>query len=148
LAILAVAFGLPKYKEWFTGWYDGYYDGVGDVCMESITAYWYNNGTNPWRCAHALDCIIGNTTGSAMQEMSSTLVLLGMTPTILSQLGPKLSESSMLSFQRPFLSFLLSMGAPTVNLGRIFSYDNPFAALETAVQGQPLLRGPLHSKSL
>jgi hypothetical protein len=54
----------------------------------------------------------------------------------------------MLSFQRPFLSFLLSMGVPTVNPGRIFSYEDPFTALKVAVQGQPLLRSPSHSKSL
>jgi hypothetical protein len=134
----ATAFGPLKYKEWFNGWRDGYY--VGEQCLDQIATYWNNNGTFPYRCQVALDCIIENTSGSAMQEMSSSLVLLGLTPTILSQLGPKLSESSMLSYQRPVLSFLLSMGAPTVSPGRIFSYDDPFGALETVVKGQPLLR--------
>jgi hypothetical protein len=141
-----LAFGPPKYKEWFKGWQEGYY--VGELCTQQITTSWDNNGTDQWRCQLALDCIIGNTSGSAMQEMSSSLVLLGLTPTILSQLGPKLSESSMLSYQRPLLSFLLSMGAPTVNPGRIFSYDDPFTALKTAVAGQPLLRSPSHSNRL
>jgi hypothetical protein len=146
LEATALGFGPPKYKEWFKGWYDGY--DVTEICTKQITTYWDNNGTDPWRCQLALDCIIENTSGSAMQEMSSSLVLLGLTPTILSWLGPKLSESSMLSYQRPLLSFLLSMGAPTVNLGRIFSYDDPFAALKRAVKGQPLLRSSTHSNRL
>ena len=80
------AFGLGKYKERFTGWRDGYF--VDIVCAKQIGAYWAENGTFLWRHQRALDCIINNTSGSALQEMSSSLVLLGLTPTMLSQLGP------------------------------------------------------------
>jgi hypothetical protein len=133
---LAVAFGPPKYQLWFQGWRDGYY--VGNICAEQIGTYWAGNSTSPWTCQLALDCIIGNTSGSALQEMSSSLVLLGLTPTMLSQLGPKLSESSMLSYRRPGLSFLLSMGAPTVFPGRIFTYKSPFQTLKAVVKDQPV----------
>lgn len=130
------AFGPPKYKLWFQGWLDGYY--VGNICTQQISTYWAGNGTSPWTCQLALDCIIGNTSGSALQEMASSLVLLGLTPTMLSQLGPKLSESSMLSYRRPGLSFLLSMGAPTVFPTRIFTYESPFETLKAVVKDQPL----------
>jgi len=133
---LVHALGPPKYKLWFQGWLDGYY--VGNICAGQIGTYWAGNSTSPWTCQLALDCIIGNTSGSALQEMSSSLVLLGLTPTMLSQLGPKLSESSMLSYRRPGLSFLLSMGAPTVFPGRIFTYESPFETLKAVVKDQPL----------
>jgi hypothetical protein len=131
------AFGPKKFKQWFPQWQHSYY--VGDACAAQIGTYWADNGTFPWRCQAALDCIIGNTSGSAMQEMSSSMVLLGLTPTMLSQLGPKLSESSMLAYRRPGLSFLLSMGSPTVFPSRIFQYDAPLKALKTVVKNQPLL---------
>jgi hypothetical protein len=135
---LAAAFGPPKYQLWFQGWRNGYY--VGNICAEQIGTYWAGNSTSPWTCQLALDCIIGNTSGSALQEMASSLVLLGMTPTMLSQLGPKLSESSMLSYRRPGLSFLLSMGAPTVFPGRIFTYESPFETLKAVVKDEPIQR--------
>lgn len=135
---LVAAFGPLKYRLWFRGWRDGYY--VGDICAKQIGTYWANNSTSPWTCQLALDCIIGNTSGSALQEMASSLVVLGLTPTMLSQLGPKLSESSMLSYRRPGLSFLLSMGAPTVFPGRIFTYESPFETLKVAFKDQPVQR--------
>ena len=46
----------------------------------------------------------------------------------------------MLFYQRPGLSLLLSMEAPTVCSGRIFSYDSPFSTLRVDVEDRPLLR--------
>jgi hypothetical protein len=132
----AKAFGPKKFKLWFTNWREAYI--VGDECAAEIGTYWAGNSTFPWRCQAAIDCIIGNLSGSALQEMSSSLVLLGLTPTMLSQMGLRLSESSMLSYRRPVLSFLLSMGSPTVFLSRIFQYDAPVNALKKVVRGQPV----------
>ena len=46
-------------------------------------------------------------------------------PTLLASLGPRIAEISLLSTHRPFLTFLLSIGAPSVWPTRIFNYDDP-----------------------
>jgi hypothetical protein len=129
------AFGPKKFQQWFPHWQSAYE--IGGVCAGEIGTYWADNSTIPWRCQAAIDCIIGNLSGSALQEMSSSLFVLGLTPAILSQLGLRLSESSMLSYRRPGLSFLLSMGSPAVFLSRIFQYDAPLSALKRVVRDQP-----------
>lgn len=61
--------------------------------------------------------------------MAAASVLLGLTPTILSNLGPTIAEIALLSSQRPLLSLLLSMGAPVTYPSRFLEFKNPFDLL-------------------
>ena len=56
-----------------------------------------------------------------------------MQPTLLASLGPRIAEISLLSTHRPFLSFLLSLGAPAVWPTRVFTYDDPAECLGSGV---------------
>lgn len=71
------------------------------------------------------DCILSTLYESSKANMAAASVLLGLTPTILASLGPTISEIALLSSRRPFLSLLLSMGAPVTYESRFLRFDNP-----------------------
>ncbi|KAJ5169006.1 uncharacterized protein N7482_004600 [Penicillium canariense] len=71
--------------------------------------------------------------------LSTSLVILGLTPTLLSNLGPTIAESSTLSSQRPLLSWLLSFGAPAVMMCRIWTYDDPYNTIASRRNSSKLL---------
>ena len=76
--------------------------------------------------------------------------MLSIQPTLLATLGPRIAEVSLLSTHRPFLSFLLSIGAPSVWPTRIFTYDDPATCVGRGVNRidvgpQPLWRARLLS---
>ena len=70
-------------------------------------------------------------------------MLLGLTPTLLAAISPSVGEISLLSSNRPLLSFLLSPGGPSVFCFRTLSYDDPLERLREAdgmFQQEPLRR--------
>ncbi|RDW58746.1 hypothetical protein BP6252_13222 [Coleophoma cylindrospora] len=122
-----------KFKQWFHAWHHDLLPSNWSTgqCKAVLDAYWTSNTSSfTWPCQGSLDCILGETSQSALQELSGSLVVLGLTPTLLSTLGPSLGESAMLSFQRPGLSLLLSLGAPAIWPPRILAYEDPLLVLE------------------
>src|SRR3569833_152307 len=125
--------GPLKFKLWFSQWEDNALNGIisdSDQCAEQVNDYWTDSSTYPWKCQRALDCVLEHTSPSMTQLISSSLVLLGLTPTMLATLGPNIAESSMLALERPTLSLLLSIGSPAVAVSRIQSYNDPFQAMK------------------
>ena len=61
--------------------------------------------------------------------MAAASVLLGLTPTILANFAPAIAEIALLSSRRPFLSLLLSMGAPATYQLRFLEFENPINLL-------------------
>jgi len=102
-------------------------------CAYKVQSYW----SQPWdpndptydKCTVAVDCVLQHTNETVKQNLASAVVILGLTPSLLSSLGPSISESSMLSFKQPWLSVLVSFGAPAVYPTRIWTYDDPFNAI-------------------
>lgn len=78
------------------------------------------------------DCVLGSISESNKASMSATSVLLGLTPTILSGLGPTVAEVSLLSLRRPLLASLISLGAPAIYPSRPMEYSDPFAVFQPA----------------
>src|SRR6266480_1008956 len=147
---LVSAIGPLKFQQWFPYW--GQYElnpaaelrpPILELCAENLTTYWTNNGTYPWTSTRALNCILNYTDQAALQMLSSSLVILGLTPGLLSTLGPSIAESSMLTLKRPTLSILLSFGAPAVYLKRAFTFDDPFNTIQTSPRTSISLVGPL-----
>lgn len=60
-------------------------------------------------------------------DMASASVLLGLTPTILANIGSTVAELSLLSLRRLFLTFLISLGSLVINPGRVVMYEDLFA---------------------
>ncbi|KAI9851908.1 MAG: hypothetical protein M1824_002447, partial [Vezdaea acicularis] len=63
-------------------------------------------------------------------QLSSAFVVLGVTPTILSALGPSVGEISLLSSTVPLLSLFITIGAPAVFPTRILDFDSSDNALK------------------
>ena len=70
-------------------------------------------------------------------SMAAATVALGLLPTLLAAIGPSISETSLLSSQRPILAFFVSLGAPATQPSRLFEYEDPIDLL--SVRGGKLV---------
>lgn len=94
-----------------------------------------------------MNCILNLTPENIKSNMASASIILGLTPPILSMASSTLSETSLLATRRPFLSFLLTVGAPFISPIRAFDYPDPVAALVQPVAPMKLakLSSPMKS---
>ena len=67
--------------------------------------------------------------------MASAQVILGLAPSLISSMSPTVGEISMLSANRPILSFMLTLGSPSVYPVRSLEYDDPLAVLKQKKRG-------------
>ncbi|EEB96597.1 hypothetical protein MPER_04247 [Moniliophthora perniciosa FA553] len=124
-----IAIGPMKYQLWYPDW--GYYllpdsfKNNNGQCAVLVNNYWrdgpFGSTDKPWSCTLVLDCILKDTTEHGSQMLSASLVLLGLTPTMLASLGMSVAEDTMLSFEHPLLSTLLSFGSVAVYPSRILT---------------------------
>ena len=137
---LASCASAQKYQEWLH-WYDRdeYLTNLSTItCNATLRAYLNasqvgNAGDRRTWCYIHEDCLLENMRPSYLQNYQSAAVILGVMPTLLATLGPRIGEISLLSTHRPVLSFLLSVGAPAVWPTRIFTYDDPGECLGRGV---------------
>ncbi|KAL1871144.1 hypothetical protein Daus18300_004889 [Diaporthe australafricana] len=98
-------------------------------CGESLSAY-----VQEWKAAGSLDrldalclrhqeCILRSMSESSKSFMASSSLVLGLSPIILSTLGPTISEIGLISLNRPLLSLLLTFGTVGIYPSRVFSYE-------------------------
>ena len=80
-------------------------------------------------CDDVVSCIQGQLSPVTQAAFSSSQVFLGVTPTLLSLVAPTIGELNMLSSNRPLLSFLISLGAPSTFCFRMLTYDDPLQSL-------------------
>lgn len=85
-------------------------------------------------CGDILNCLIEHETELQKTTYASAQVVLGLIPPLLAGVGNSVPELSILASQRPFLSFLLTLGAPSMYLSRISEYINPFEILDSAIK--------------
>lgn len=99
-------------------------------CAESLSAYvreWeeYDSSNRlDALCLKHQECILENMSESQKSFMASSALVLGLSPIILSTLGPTVSEIGLISLNRPFLSLLLTLGTVGVYPSRILSYED------------------------
>jgi hypothetical protein len=84
---------------------------------------------NPY-CPEVLDCVLKNTSETIKGDMTSGIIVMGLTPTIPTFLGSSLDETALLSRSRPVLAFLIACSSPTVIPPRPFVYLDPIAGLK------------------
>ncbi len=74
-----------------------------------------------------IQCILSNISEYMKALIASSQVLLGVTPSVLSLVGPSTDESSIffLVSRRPLLYTMLTCGSPSVYFNRAFEYTNP-----------------------
>jgi hypothetical protein len=125
-----------KYDYWY-GEYEAQLELISTgVCNLSLAAYRGDQNARatlgPVRsyCWTHSNCILSSVTPAITQSITGASILLGLTPTILSVLGPSVAEIALLSMHRPILSALLSLGAPAIFPGRFLVWEDPLRANE------------------
>jgi hypothetical protein len=124
----------------FQSWYHDFAPSLNlistGVCNLSLAAYLGDSTArtklgpvNDYCWTHA-DCMLATASERVKASFGGTSILLGLAPTTLSVLGPSVAEMALFSLHRPFLSLLLSLGAPAVFPGRFLLWDDPLKANE------------------
>ncbi|OQD93611.1 hypothetical protein PENSOL_c031G05964 [Penicillium solitum] len=80
---------------------------------------------NSMTCKNLVSCIYNNTKEIDKADMSSALVLLGLAPTVLGQMGPTLNQKAQLCVQSPILGLLCVLGAPSIAFGMPWARTTP-----------------------
>ncbi|OCL11449.1 hypothetical protein AOQ84DRAFT_437698 [Glonium stellatum] len=84
------------------------------------------------------DCLYSGLLPNEQANFASAQVFLGLTPGLLATLGPSIGEISLLSLQRPLLSFFLALGGPAIYVPRLLTYDDPLSNLQLTTTIFPL----------
>jgi hypothetical protein len=123
-----------KYDVWYAGWGRQLEIISEGVCNLSLAAFRGDIGARTELgvvgsyCRTHGNCILSTITPDIAQSMAGASILLGLTPTILSLVGPSVAEMALLSMHRPILSSLLSLGAPAIYPGRFLIWEDPLQA--------------------
>ena len=80
-------------------------------------------------CGRVLDCTLENTSELRKTTIQAAQVVLVVMPWLLASVRSSVAEISASSTQRPLLTFLLTLGAPTYQT-RVFEYTHPLEVLE------------------
>ncbi|KAJ5970179.1 Cytochrome P450 [Penicillium vulpinum] len=97
----------------FEYWYPFYryaltQEGDAPTCLQNYTDAVKELGSkHSMTCKNLVSCIYSNTKEIDKADMSSALVLLGLTPTVLGQIGPTINNKAQLWFQNPILGSTL-----------------------------------------
>jgi hypothetical protein len=125
-----------KYQDWYDRYRATMFNISEGVCNLSLRAYTGDMDARielgPVRnyCFTHFNCMMGTLNERIKASFAGTSILLGLAPTTLSVLGPSVAEIALLSFHRPFLSLLLSLGAPAIYPGRFLLWEDPLRANE------------------
>ncbi|KAH8594675.1 hypothetical protein B0O99DRAFT_687453 [Bisporella sp. PMI_857] len=85
-------------------------------------------------CVKMFSCVMDVATEYTKANFASAGVLLGLTPTILATIGSSTPELALLSYRRPFLAFLVVLGAPAVSALRALDYNKSILAFASPEQ--------------
>ena len=80
-------------------------------------------------CEDVVSCISDSLSESDKSSFGSSQVILGIAPTLLSLVAPTIGELLLLSTSRPFLSFLIGLGAPPTFSSRLLTFEDPLDSL-------------------
>src|SRR5436190_16277797 len=134
---LTTAFNTIHFHEWF-GQFHSTFMSPGTTwlsdanstppCEFETSRYWAD--ASNFNCWQVTTCLLDNLGNLAGTAISSASVFLGLLPAVLAGFGPTVAEMSLLSSQRPFLSFLVAFGAPSVYPNRLLDYTPPLSSLD------------------
>jgi hypothetical protein len=126
-----------KFQKWFPK-YRTQLAASAARCRTKIELYqrWEPTEDCERPCSCVVDCILEQTAENIKVNMAAAVVVLGLTPSILAMLGPSIAEAAVLTTERPLLSLFLALGAPAINMPRVFErprVDDALAVRPTAV---------------
>ncbi|KAJ5188151.1 hypothetical protein N7491_004476 [Penicillium cf. griseofulvum] len=110
----------PFYRWTLTG------EGNAPTCLKNYAREVDKFGPqHSMTCKTLVSCIYSNTKEIDKADMSSALVLLGLTPTVLGQIGPTIHNKAQLCFHYPVLGLLCVLGAPAMAFGMPWAKTDP-----------------------
>jgi hypothetical protein len=110
----------PFYRFTLTG------EGEAPACLKNHTRDVEKFGPqHSMTCKTLVTCIHSNTKEIDKADMSSALVLLGLAPTVLGQIGPTIHNKAQLCFHYPILGLLCVLGAPAMAFGMPWAKTDP-----------------------
>lgn len=127
-----------QYTSWYPRWEATLEDISRTACNETLQEYRaaYDAPVNSYTsyllltaCYRHEACTYGQLTEDQQLSFQSSLVLLGLVPSLLSSIGPNIADIIMLSSHRPALAFILSLGAPAILPSRILEYSDPHSVV-------------------
>ena len=93
----------------------------------------YKNSVKIDACKNMATCLLRNLDEIDKADMQSATVLLGLTPTIISYVGPTVVDIALVSSYRPILATLTGLGAPAIFPTRLFKMVSPDKRLKQGV---------------
>lgn len=115
-----------RFQYWFSQ-YAGVFEEIStNACNATLAAYreQYREFYSPTCEAH-VDCMLGEASETLKAKMASAAIFLGILPSMLSMLGPSLTQLTLLTARRPFLSLLIAVGTTGFYLDRLFTVEPP-----------------------
>lgn len=98
------------FQQFFPGWDGLIKDALKGVCSGQMHNYTQNPNDQPkW---DVVDCVLENFTETRKGEAAAAALTLGLAPTVLQNIGPSTSETSLLFTRRPLLALLLAISSP------------------------------------
>lgn len=112
-----------------------------ELCNESLSTYraaWQEAASFvdvAAKCNLHQECVLSNSSANSGAYMAGASILLGLTPVLLSTSGPSISETGLLSMNRPVLAALISLGTAAFYPSRVLGYtdDDPKTLLAEPV---------------
>ncbi|KAI8240679.1 hypothetical protein K4K56_001846 [Colletotrichum sp. SAR 10_98] len=132
-----LAIGNPvRFQDWFSTFGPRLQNISTGVCNETLNAYLadYRN-LNTRTCDLHLDCVLAETSESTKAKIASAAIFLGILPSMLSMMGPSMTQLALLSARRPLLAILIALGSTAFCLDRLFHIETP-ADILSMVQGE------------
>ena len=82
-------------------------------------------------CKSMVTCLLQNIDDIDKADMQSATIILGLMPTILSYIGPTVTEMALISSRRPLLAVMTMLGSPAIFATRPFDLNSPRESLKT-----------------
>ncbi len=141
-----------QFKHWFNQYSYQFSLLAKDNCTDEYSVYLYGtrHNTSDQTLSGAgkftlfvqpmVNCLLNNAGNYLQYQMSSSQVLLGITPTIIALLGTSSEEVCFVALtgRRRLLGLLLATASPSIYTERAFKYQNPDEILKERVGAQQM----------
>lgn len=125
-----------KFQQWYNQYHHIFSKALRDNCSLEYDLYLSGNATTRHgivvdndACTMVQSCIWDAQNAHIQLDMSAAAVLLGIAPTIISQVGSSLEETSLLFTRQPVLALLVGLVRPAICPTPPFSDASPLNRL-------------------
>ncbi|KAJ8114634.1 hypothetical protein ONZ43_g4855 [Nemania bipapillata] len=99
-------------ESFFPAWNENLREQLATVCSSELKT---DRQSHKWAPYGTVECLLKTFPEYRKTEIAASSVVLGLLPSILSVLGPSITDLALLATRRPLLSLLLAVSSPAVN---------------------------------